>query len=220
MLPVPSTAARDVRLGAASARCTVSARHGSYDDPRPTLEEPFVAKFTVADEPPAYRPDLDPCWLWSAGHFSNGYGLIRSDGLQRARAPHLISFRCSTPVKNIFTHQKSHACQIIRFVEINLLIFPVDQTIPTCNPCFISHNIPYIKELATDRSYLYRYIQYSDILIFQNFVNTSTVVPCCTMAAGQLVGRPCSIRLLHNSGNPCRPMASTIFWSYTCNCLR
>lgn len=51
-------------------------RHGSLDDPRPTVEQRFWAKVDKAGPVPPYAPSLGPCWLWLGASQELGYGLF------------------------------------------------------------------------------------------------------------------------------------------------
>ncbi len=46
----------------------------------PTDMERWEAKVDRNGPVPKHRPDLGPCWLWTAAHCGNGYGLFRCDG--------------------------------------------------------------------------------------------------------------------------------------------
>jgi hypothetical protein len=50
----------------------------------------FWAKVDKAGLPPAYRPDLGPCWLWTGAVNNWGYGVIW-DG-KRLRYAHHLSY--------------------------------------------------------------------------------------------------------------------------------
>ena len=43
---------------------------------RPTMEQRFWAKVLKSGPIPAERPDLGPCWTWSAGRDFYGYGVL------------------------------------------------------------------------------------------------------------------------------------------------
>jgi len=42
--------------------------------------ERFFSHIIIADAPPVFRPDLDPCWLWQGSTTKNGYGQMRIAG--------------------------------------------------------------------------------------------------------------------------------------------
>jgi hypothetical protein len=52
----------------------VSPRRSEWAPRGTPLEERFWAKVNKAGPVPECRPDLGPCWLWTAGRNKNGYG--------------------------------------------------------------------------------------------------------------------------------------------------
>lgn len=70
-------------------------RHGDpeYLVPRPTLQERFWAKVNKDGPVPAHRPELGPCWVWTAATYVAGYGAFGIGG--RAGGPkgaHVVSW--------------------------------------------------------------------------------------------------------------------------------
>lgn len=59
---------------------TYTHRHGENNMPDESLVRRFWAKVNKAGPVPAYRPDLGPCWLWTASTQISGYGRIYRDG--------------------------------------------------------------------------------------------------------------------------------------------
>lgn len=55
-------------------------RYGSTADRRPTFEQRFWAKVDKDGPVPPERPELGPCWLWTAATNENGYGVMRPEG--------------------------------------------------------------------------------------------------------------------------------------------
>lgn len=56
-------------------------RTGSYDlAPRPTAQEAFWEKVSKDGPIPPKRPELGPCWEWTASTFHSGYGQFRHKG--------------------------------------------------------------------------------------------------------------------------------------------
>lgn len=53
-----------------------------------TTPERFWSKVNFGGPVPAVRPELGPCWLWTAACHPQGHGLFMADG--RRRHPHLV----------------------------------------------------------------------------------------------------------------------------------
>jgi len=79
-------------------------------EPRADAGTRFWAKVDKDGPVPAHRPRLGPCWLWTGGVNSNGYGQFRAEGrtwlahrfawkLHRRRDPsgRLVCHRCDNP---------------------------------------------------------------------------------------------------------------------------
>ncbi len=51
--------------------------HGSFDlPPKPTMDERFWAKVDKGGPLPERRPELGPCWIWTAAKLDTGYGIF------------------------------------------------------------------------------------------------------------------------------------------------
>jgi len=50
-------------------------KHGSFDDPRPTVEQRFWAKVS--------KDDRTGCWLWTANRCGKGYAMFSAGGTMR-----------------------------------------------------------------------------------------------------------------------------------------
>lgn len=60
-------------------------RHGIPVLPKLSLIERVMAKVEKGTEPPSYRPDLDPCWVWTGARMPFGHGQVkRGPGLGTA----------------------------------------------------------------------------------------------------------------------------------------
>lgn len=55
-------------------------------DHRPPMEERFWAKVDKNGPIPEHRPELGPCWQWTASLFPSGYGYFRIDETRRRAA--------------------------------------------------------------------------------------------------------------------------------------
>lgn len=51
-----------------------------------TVEERFWSKVNKNGPIPPHRPDLGPCWIWTAGHIGPGYGSFRDGVMVLAHA--------------------------------------------------------------------------------------------------------------------------------------
>ncbi len=84
----------------------------TFGDPR--LPARFWAKVNEHGPIPAHRPDLGPCWIWTAGHASNGYGRFqagsRSDGTRKMIYAHRWAYQ---HLVGPFPHglQSDHLCR-------------------------------------------------------------------------------------------------------------
>jgi hypothetical protein len=58
----------------------------------PTLEERFWAKVDKRGPVPEYRPDLGPCWIWTAWVTEQGYGRFTLPG-RRKRPAHRVAWQ-------------------------------------------------------------------------------------------------------------------------------
>jgi len=56
---------------------------------RKPVAERFAVK-TRSGEPPAHRPDLGPCLIWTASFGSSGYGQVRHNG--RVKGAHVVAW--------------------------------------------------------------------------------------------------------------------------------
>lgn len=68
-------------------------RWQKYGDPlyrRPTAEERFWAKVSKDGPAPAHRPELGPCWVWTASTAPAGYGQFYMGG--RLQGAHIASW--------------------------------------------------------------------------------------------------------------------------------
>lgn len=82
--------------------------------PRP-LAERFWAK--VDKNGPTVRPELGPCWLWTAGGGSSGYGAISRGARRSGMAPaHLVSWELSYGPLEPGKHP-CHKCDVRRCVR-------------------------------------------------------------------------------------------------------
>ena len=68
----------------------------------------FWAKVDKNGPVPEHRPELGPCWLWTAACFANGYGAFRLGSKQR-RA-HVVSFEWHVGPANGL--KVCHACDV------------------------------------------------------------------------------------------------------------
>jgi hypothetical protein len=86
-------------------------RHGVAVLPKPTLIERVMAKVEKETEPPAYRPDLDPCWIWTRYRMRHGYGQVnRGNGLGTALV-HVVTYEHEVgPVPNGL--ELDHLCRV------------------------------------------------------------------------------------------------------------
>lgn len=65
---------------------------GSFEPRRkPTVEERFWAKVDKNGPVPDHAPELGPCWPWTAGKFSDGYGAFAVTRETPSKA-HRVSF--------------------------------------------------------------------------------------------------------------------------------
>ncbi len=71
-----AVAAPDERYDMAKSR--YSTRRVLRMPVRASLQKCFWAKVNKIGPIPAHRPDLGPCWLWTASTAGNGYGSIRA----------------------------------------------------------------------------------------------------------------------------------------------
>lgn len=55
-------------------------RYGSTADRRLTFEDRFWSKVNQDGPVPPHRPELGPCWLWTAAVNEHGYGVMRPAG--------------------------------------------------------------------------------------------------------------------------------------------
>lgn len=62
----------------------------------PTVQERFWAKVDMDGPVPVHRPDLGPCWVWTASILPTGYGQFnvgrKPDGRRWIRAAHRVSW--------------------------------------------------------------------------------------------------------------------------------
>jgi len=55
-------------------------KYGTTDDQRPTFEQRFWEKVEKNGPVPTHRPELGPCWIWTAATSEHGYGVMRPEG--------------------------------------------------------------------------------------------------------------------------------------------
>lgn len=74
----------------------------------------FWSKVNKAGPIPDYRPDLGPCWIWTAGTFADGYGQFSLNG--RGQRAHRVSYRW---VKGEIPEglDLDHLCRVIKCVN-------------------------------------------------------------------------------------------------------
>ncbi len=76
---------------------------------KPTVKERFWSKVNKDGPVPEYRPELGPCWLWTAGLGSKGYGCFFMDG--RSVNAHRVSFEwVNGPIPQGL--QPDHLCRV------------------------------------------------------------------------------------------------------------
>lgn len=73
------------------------------------LAERFWAKVNKHGPVSAIRPDLGPCWLWTAGKFSNGYGQFKFNG-KGTTAHRVAYFLTKGPIPLGF--EPDHLCKV------------------------------------------------------------------------------------------------------------
>lgn len=74
-----------------------------------TLADKFWEKVNKDGPIPAYRPDFDPCWLWTAAVNANGYGIMFTR--EESTLAHRISFALSGRIVPAGT-QLDHLCRV------------------------------------------------------------------------------------------------------------
>jgi len=84
-----------------------------------TVEQRFWPKVDKNGPTPLHRPELGPCWLWTAGLNVHGYGRIWADG--KARYAHHISWELANgqPIPDGLEHD--HLCRVRRCVNVSHL---------------------------------------------------------------------------------------------------
>lgn len=92
--------------------------------PHPSPIERFLAKVDKNGEPPAHRPELGPCWLWTAAKTKRGYGKfgLRTGGWVLA---HVFSWEVANDVVPEGL-QLDHLCRVTGCVN-PLHLEPVTQ---------------------------------------------------------------------------------------------
>lgn len=80
-----------------------------------SVTERFWAKVDRNGPLPAHRPDLGPCWLWTAGHNGQGYGQLRMPGHQNIYAHRLSHEMHSGPIPD--GYEVDHLCRVTQCVN-------------------------------------------------------------------------------------------------------
>ena len=75
----------------------------------PSAAARFWAKVDKNGPPPAHRPELGACWLWTAATTKGGYGRFKIAGVMRCA--HVISV-ASTGVEVPDEMQVDHLCRV------------------------------------------------------------------------------------------------------------
>lgn len=89
-------------------------KKGTTADPVPaTVEQRFWAKVDKDGPAPEARPNLGPCWLWSAAKWRNGYGVFNDVG---SRYAHRFAYAMLVgPIPDGLTID--HLCRVRRCVR-------------------------------------------------------------------------------------------------------
>lgn len=88
-------------------------RHGTLPQ-RATIEERFWAKVDKDGPVPERRPELGPCWLWTASKLRHGYGNFAWSPEEHCMQAHRASWRLTRgpiPDRLVIDHLcEVHAC--------------------------------------------------------------------------------------------------------------
>lgn len=79
---------------------------------REQAEAAFWAKVDFDGPVPAHRPDLGPCWLWTGGLFTTGYGAVRWE--RRMRTAHSVAWELEHGPATLFV---LHECDVRPFIR-------------------------------------------------------------------------------------------------------
>jgi len=63
-----------------------------------TLEDRFWAKVDKNGPVPAHRPELGPCWIWTAARFKRGYGKFGVEPILNWRTGYPGRLRSEVPL--------------------------------------------------------------------------------------------------------------------------
>ncbi len=85
----------------------------------PSLIERFWAKVDKNGPIPEYRPDLGPCWIWTAARTKHGYGQIGSGGKRgKILYAHRVSYELHVgELPKDRSHHLDHLCRVTSCVN-------------------------------------------------------------------------------------------------------
>ncbi len=90
---------------------------GVYLHRKRPVDERFWEKVDKNGPIPGIRPDLGPCWIWTANCANHGYGSFRLDG-QTYSAPVLAHQLLVGPIPS--GHEPDHLCRVRACVRVIL----------------------------------------------------------------------------------------------------